>query len=279
MSLDEKIDRIIAEELGRSHPACNWCWVCPECQSAVVEGIVGHGANRVGAGPDIKKLNGNLGAYIDHTLLKADATRHQIEKMCREAREYHFASVCVNSCWGSLCAELLRDAEVIVCTVVGFPLGAMHAQAKAAETEIACREGAREIDMVINVGKLKSGEYDAVRDDIAGVVTAAKSAPVKVILETCYLNDDEKIKGCILAMEAGAQFVKTSTGFGSGGATVGDVALMRRVVGPVMGVKASGGIRSSAIAREMIEAGASRLGASAGIEIVRGKHLESTGGY
>ena len=279
MSLNEKIDRMIAEELGRNQPACNWCWVCPDCQSAVVEGMVGHGATRVGAGPDMKKLNGALGEYIDHTLLKADATRNQIEKICREALEYHFASVCVNSCWVPLCAELLGNTDVTVCTVVGFPLGAMHPHAKAAETEIAYGQGAREIDMVVNVGLLKSGDYDGVRDDIAGVVRAAKSASVKVILETCYLTDDEKIKGCILSMEADAHFVKTSTGFGTGGATVGDVALMRRVVGPTMGVKASGGIRSSEIAKEMIEAGATRLGASAGIEIVRGKQPAAGSGY
>lgn len=277
MSLETRIDRIIKEEFGNGKPPCNWCWVCPDCHSAVVEGIVGHGATRVGTGPHVTKLNGNLGSFIDHTLLKADATRHQIEKICREAREFSFASVCVNSCWVSLCTELLQDTKVIVCTVVGFPLGAMHAQAKAAETEIAFRDGAREIDMVVNVGKLKSGEYDAVHDDIAGVVRAAKTAPVKVILETCYLTDDEKIKGCILAMEAGAHFVKTSTGFGTGGATVGDVALMRRIVGPTMGVKASGGIRSSDDAKGMIEAGASRLGASASVAIVRGKEGAKSG--
>jgi deoxyribose-phosphate aldolase len=239
--------------------------------------MVGYGANRIGAGPDVTKLNGDLGTYIDHTLLKADATRHQIEKLCREAREFNFASVCVNSCWVSLCANLLRDSKVLVCTVVGFPLGAMHAQAKASEAEVAFREGAREIDMVVNVGKLKSGDFDSVHDDIAGVVRAAKTAPVKIILETCYLTDDEKIKGCILAMQAGAQFVKTSTGFGTGGATVGDVALMRRVVGPTMGVKASGGIRSSEDAKVMIEAGATRLGASASVAIVRGKEAVMSG--
>lgn len=269
-TLQQRVGRIVREEMGNDRPACNWCWVCPDCHSALVEGIVQNGAARVGAGPAVTKLNGNLSRFIDHTLLKADATRNQIEKLCREAREFRFASVCVNTCWVPLCRDLLAGTDVLVCTVVGFPLGAMHAEAKAHEAAIAIREGAREIDMVINIGMLKSGEFDAVHDDIAGVVRAAQGAAVKVIIETCYLTDEEKIKACILSMQARAHFVKTSTGFGPGGATVGDVALMRRVVGPTMGVKASGGIRNPAAAREMIEAGASRLGASASVEIVRG---------
>ncbi len=271
MQLDDLIKKVAREELGQTQPACNWCWGCPECQSAMVQGMVDHGASRVGAGPDVTRLNGNLPRYIDHTLLKPDATRDKIEKLCREAREFHFASVCVNPTWVAYCAELLQGSDVAVCTVVGFPLGATTPEAKAFETRQAVHQGASEIDMVINIGRLKSGMYDAVRDDIAAVVEAAEGKIVKVIIETCYLTDEEKIKACILAMEARAHFVKTSTGFGPAGATVGDVALMRRVVGPVMGVKAAGGIREVSTAKEMIEAGASRLGASASVAIVKGK--------
>lgn len=270
MNLDERLDRMIREEGGTGKPACNWCWVCPDCHTAVVEGLVAHGATRIGAGPELSAHTGHLHTYIDHTLLKADATRAQVEALCDEARQYHFASVCVNSTWVAECAARLRGSQVPVCTVVGFPLGAMSAAAKAYETEQALRDGAGEIDMVINLGRLKSGEYSRVHDDIAGVVAAAAGVRVKVIIETCYLTDEEKIKACILSMEARAHFVKTSTGFGTGGATPGDVALMRRVVGPTMGVKASGGIRSNEDAQLMIAAGATRLGASASIAIVQG---------
>lgn len=268
--LNHRIKKIVEEELGREQPHCNWCWACPDCHSALVQGMVDQGAARIGAGPAVTRLNGNLAQYIDHTLLKPEATRRQIERLCEEAKTFRFASVCVNPTWVSFCADLLQGTGIPVCTVVGFPLGATTPETKAYETRQAVHQGAGEIDMVINIGRLKSGEYDTVRDDIAGVVQAAEGRVVKVIIETCYLTDEEKIKACILSMEARAHFVKTSTGFGPKGATPGDVALMRRVVGPVMGVKASGGIRGTQAAREMIEAGASRLGASASVAIVKG---------
>ena len=210
----------------------------------------------------------HLNRYIDHTLLKADATPAQIEKLCAEALTYHFASVCVNSCYVPLCAQRLKGSDVAVCCVVGFPLGAMLTEAKAAETRLAVAAGAQEVDMVINVGKAKAGDWAYVEADIRAVVEAAGAAHVKVILECCLLTDEEKQRACACAKAAGAAFVKTSTGFSSGGATVQDVALMRRAVGPNMGVKAAGGIRTRQDALAMLEAGANRLGASAGIAIV-----------
>ena len=211
-----------------------------------------------------------MARLIDHTLLKPNATDDQIEKLCKEAIEFGFASVCVNSAYVPLASRLLRGSGVKVCTVVGFPLGAMSTEAKAFETRDAVAKGADEIDMVINVGKLKSGDYRYVVQDIEAVVRAAQGRCVKVILETASLTDDEKIAGCILAKAGGADYVKTSTGFGSGGATVEDVALMRRVVGPTMGVKAAGGIRTAEAAKKMISAGATRIGASASVAIVKG---------
>ena len=211
----------------------------------------------------------SIAKYIDHTLLKADATEEEIEKLCREADENHFASVCVNSCWVKKASELLRDSSVKVCTVVGFPLGAMETASKAFEAEKAVENGADEVDMVINVGFLRSGMTDAVLEDIKEVRKATVGKILKVIIETCLLTDDEKKIACQLSVEAGADFVKTSTGFSTGGATVHDVALMRAAVGPDMGVKASGGIRDYETAKAMIEAGATRIGASAGIRIVR----------
>ena len=211
-----------------------------------------------------------LNKYFDHTLLKADAVPAQIEELCSEAAKYQFYSVCVNSCYVKLCSELLSGSPVKIAAVVGFPLGACTTSAKAFETEDACRDGAKEIDMVINIGALKSGNFDFVRDDIKAVVdTAAKyGAIVKVIIETCLLTDEEKVKACQLSEEAGAAFVKTSTGFSTGGATKEDVALMKSVVGDRLKVKASGGIRDHKTALEMIEAGADRLGASASVQIV-----------
>jgi deoxyribose-phosphate aldolase len=210
-----------------------------------------------------------LNSFIDHTLLKPDATVEQITKLCREAREYKFASVCVNSCWVRLCAELLRGSEVAVCTVVGFPLGAMIPEAKAFEAEAAIENGATEIDMVINVGALKSKDYRMVAKDLHAVcdVVHEHGALLKVIIETCLLTREEKVIACLLAKNAGADYVKTSTGFSTGGATVEDVALMRKVVGEEMGVKASGGIRDKETAEKMLDAGADRLGASAGVQI------------
>lgn len=211
-----------------------------------------------------------LNRMIDHTLLKANATRAQIEKLCDEALEYNFASVCVNTCWVPLAHEKLAGSEVKTCCVVGFPLGAMLTEAKAAETRLAVGAGADEVDMVINIGWLLDGEYDAVRDDIAAVVKAADGKCVKVIIEACLLTDEQKVKACELSVEAGATFVKTSTGFSTGGATVADVALMRKTVGDRCLVKAAGGIHTADEARAMVEAGADRLGCSAGIQIMAG---------
>lgn len=210
----------------------------------------------------------DLAKYIDHTLLKPSATRADIAKLCDEAITHKFASVCVNTCHVAQCAMLLKGKGVAVCAVVGFPLGAMETEAKAFETSRAVELGATEIDMVLPVGLLIAGEDDDVRADIAAVVDAAGGKVVKVILETSMLNDEQKERGCRLSVEAGAHFVKTSTGFGGGGATVDDIKLFRRVVGPNVGVKASGGIRDAATAIAMVEAGATRLGVSAGVAIV-----------
>ncbi len=211
-----------------------------------------------------------LARYIDHTLLKPDATEEQIRKLCREAIEHHFASVCVNPSYVALAARELEGTDIDVTSVVGFPLGATLTAVKEFETGAVIRDGAREIDMVINVGALKSGQDDLVREDIARVVGVAHGAGalVKVIIEAALLTDDEKVRACLLAKDAGADYVKTSTGFGPGGATIEDVRLMRETVGPGMGVKAAGGIRSAEKALAMIEAGATRIGASSGVKIV-----------
>ena len=204
---------------------------------------------------------------FDHTILKADATREMVERVCREAREHHFMSVCVNSYYTGFVADELQGSDVRVCTVVGFPLGQMSTKAKAAEARIAVEDGADEIDMVINVGALKGGDDAVVFEDIRAVRKACEGKVLKVIIETCLLNEEEKVRACRLAMEAKADFVKTSTGFSTGGATKEDVALMRKTVGDTMGVKASGGIRDKEKAVEMLEAGADRLGTSATIAI------------
>lgn len=217
----------------------------------------------------------NYAAMIDHTLLKADATRPQIEKLCEEAKKYVFASVCVNPTWVKYSAELLAGTEVKVCTVIGFPLGASTSAVKAFETKDSIANGAGEIDMVINIGALKNGEYDLVRDDIKAVVDAANGTLVKVIIETCLLTDEEKVKACQLSVEAGADFVKTSTGFSTGGATAEDIALMRKTVGPDLGVKASGGVRNLEDMEKMIENGATRIGASSGVAIMEGLTSQS----
>lgn len=211
-----------------------------------------------------------LAKKIDHTLLKPDATRKDLVKLCEEARANSFASVCVNTTWVPLCVELLKGSGVMTICVVGFPLGAATSHAKAAETREAIANGAAEIDMVVNIGYLKGGEHSKVYNDIRAVVEAASGRPVKVILETHMLSRDEKITACALSKAAGAAFVKTATGFSGGGATVEDIRLMRAVVGADMGVKASGGVRTEADARAMIEAGANRLGASASVAIVTG---------
>lgn len=213
----------------------------------------------------------SLASWIDHTLLKPEATPVQVEKLCAEARQYEFASVCINPVYVPLANQVLSGSPVLVCTVVGFPLGATLSQAKAEETRLAAAAGAREIDMVISVGQLKGGEYAAVAEDIQRVVDAAHAsgAIVKVILEMALLTRFEKIAGCLISQAAGVEFVKTSTGFGPGGATLEDVELMRRVVGSQLGVKAAGGVRTLADARAMLLAGATRLGSSAGVKIMQ----------
>jgi deoxyribose-phosphate aldolase len=212
----------------------------------------------------------SIARLIDHTLLRPDGTRADILQLCREAREYNFASVCVNGYWVPLAATELAGSDVKVCTVVGFPLGAMSTEAKVCETEAALRAGAQEIDMVLNIGALRGGDRQAVQEDIQAVVTIAHrgGAIVKVILETALLDDDQKTAACMLAKTCGADFVKTSTGFSYSGATVHDVELMRRVVGPTIGVKASGGIRTLDDLLKMLAAGATRVGASASVKII-----------
>jgi deoxyribose-phosphate aldolase len=211
-----------------------------------------------------------LAAYLDHTLLKADATAKDIEKLCAEARENQFYSVCVNGSWVGPARHFLEGTDIKVASVVGFPLGAMSSDAKRFETEAAIDDGAHEIDVVLNVGRLKDGDDKYVLRELRDVVEAADEWPVKVILETCLLTREEKIRACQLVVESGAHFVKTSTGFSTGGATVDDVKLMRETVGPKFGVKASGGIRDSRTALAMIAAGATRLGTSASVAIVKG---------
>ena len=211
---------------------------------------------------------GNIAGMIDHTLLKAAATSADIKKICAEAREYKFASVCVNSCYAKLVTEQLAGTGVKTCCVVGFPLGAMSTEAKAYEAKCAVADGAAEIDMVINVGAVKEGNDQFVEDDIRAVVEASKPAIVKVIIETCLLTDEEKVRACTLSEKAGAAFVKTSTGFSTGGANAHDVALMKRTVGDRLRVKASGGIHTPQQARELIEAGADRIGASNGVALL-----------
>ena len=205
---------------------------------------------------------------IDHTLLKAEATEEDILQICREAKEYHTASVCVNSCWAGTVAQELKGSSVKTCCVVGFPLGAMATSAKAFEAQTAVADGAQEIDMVINIGLCRAHNYKALEGDIRAVVEAARPAAVKVIIETCLLSNDEKVEACLAAKRAGAAFVKTSTGFSTGGATVEDIRLMRETVGPEMGVKASGGIRSRDTALAMVAAGANRIGASSTQKLV-----------
>jgi deoxyribose-phosphate aldolase len=221
--------------------------------------------------------NTNIAAMIDHTLLKPDATKQQIETLCQEAREHKFFSVCVNPVWVSMAKELLKDSGVKVCTVIGFPLGAATSETKAFETKNAIENGAEELDMVINIGALKDQNDEWVENDIRSVVAAAKGkALTKVIIETSLLTKEEKIRACQLAVKAGADFVKTSTGFSSGGATVSDIALMRETVGPNVGVKASGGVRNTEDAQKMIESGATRIGASSSVDIIKGETVTSS---
>jgi len=242
---------------------------------------VANGAARLGYSGTAAGVPDNLAPFIDHTLLKPDATAADIDRLCDEAAEHRFAAVCINPCWVARAARRLRGSRVAVASVVGFPLGASAPEIKALETRRALRDGAREIDMVINIGALKSGDHELVRPDIAGVADACREvrALAKVIIEAACLSDEEKVIACRLAQAARADFVKTSTGFGPGGATVFDVALMREVVGEKMGVKAAGGIRTAAEVREMITAGATRIGASAGVRIVAGEEGAPSAAY
>jgi deoxyribose-phosphate aldolase len=251
--------------------------VCPGCVQRCVQTcarnakeIIAAGADRVSASERLTRIDPSIASLIDHTILKPDATRADVIKVCREARQYSFASVCVNPYWVPLVRAELAGSPVKVCTVVGFPLGATSTESKVAETAGALRAGAQEIDMVINVGALRSGDHEAVKIDIQEVVKVAHTAGaiVKVILETALLDDNQKAVACTLCKLAGADFVKTSTGFSSAGATAHDVALMREVVGPEMGVKASGGIRTLSDLKTMTAAGATRIGASASVKIV-----------
>jgi deoxyribose-phosphate aldolase len=266
------------QERAQEAPGCDQCkYDCAEgmCVRTCFDRagkVVSAGAERLSSTVGVIPSDAGLARMIDHTLLKPDATPDQVAQLCFEARKHGFASVCINPAWVKLCAELLAGSPVKVCTVIGFPLGATAPEVKAFECQKALEHGATEIDMVINIGALKARDLELAAKDIRGVVTAAhaRSAIVKVIIEAALLNDEEKTIACLLAKEAGADFVKTSTGFASGGATVHDVALMRRVVGPEMGVKAAGGVRTYADAESMIKAGATRIGASAGVKILQG---------
>jgi deoxyribose-phosphate aldolase len=251
---------------------CVDCGVCAVVCSGRARRIIDAGATRLSArGLNAADVPADIAGFIDHTLLKPEATPAEIEKLCKEAREYHFAAVCVNPPFVKQCADLLRGSEVEVATVVGFPLGAHTTATKVFETEQALVDGATEIDMVINIGELKAGRDDFVQSDIRAVVEAAHRAGaiVKVIIEAALLNDEQKVRASRLSKQAGADFVKTSTGFGPGGATAHDVALMRETVGPGLGVKAAGGVKNLEQAQEMIKAGATRIGASAGVKIVQ----------
>lgn len=252
-------------------PFCAACDVPGQCVSKCGDAastIRRSGADRIGASPGVGPLERQIADMIDHTLLKPDATKDEVAFLCAEAAKYQFASVCVNPFWVPFCAELLAGHSVKVCTVIGFPLGANQPEVKAAEARLAVAQGADEVDMVINVGALKSGLLDLVEEDIAAVRAGCGPAVLKVILETALLNDHEKVAGCEASVRARADFVKTSTGFSTGGATAGDVALMRRVVGEGVGVKASGGVRNSRDAELMMRSGANRIGASAGVKIM-----------
>jgi deoxyribose-phosphate aldolase len=234
--------------------------------------VIGAGADRLSSTVGVIPQDPNYAKLIDHTLLKPEATPEQVAQLCYEAKKYGFASVCINPSWVPLAAQLLQGSPVKVCTVIGFPLGATAPEVKAFEAENAIKQGATEIDMVINIGALKARDLEMVARDISGVVKTSHNlgAIVKVIIETTLLTDEEKTLACLLSKEADADFVKTSTGFAGGGATVHDVALMRRVVGPEMGVKASGGVKTFEDADNMVKAGATRIGASAGVKIIQG---------
>jgi deoxyribose-phosphate aldolase len=288
MNAQEKEDLIVRLESRLHGDAPGGSAVADRLVRDALQRMVAAGAERFGVRADEPRRAGfsacdlapPMARMIDHTALKAETSESDVRSLCEDALRYCFASVCINPCYVPLASRLLEGSEVAVCTVIGFPLGATTAEVKARETEQAVRDGAREVDMVLNVGFLKSGRYDDVERDIRAVVESARKAGggrngdgrvlVKVILETALLTDEEKVIACVLSQNAGADFVKTSTGFSTGGATAGDVALMRRVVGESMGVKASGGIRSKEDAETMVRHGASRIGASASVAIVKG---------
>ncbi len=281
-NLVEAVTRQVLAELGGGSGQCSDCkGACAAECSDKVRSMVGEGAERISYNGDGSRVPGELARTIDHTLLAPGTTAEQIDKLCDEAKQYGFAAVCVNPIWVRRCASRLRGTPVEVCAVVGFPLGANATETKVLEARRALRDGAREIDMVLNIGALKGGDHKLVRTDIARVVEACHEvgAICKVIIEAGLLSDEEKVVAARLSQLARADFVKTSTGFGHGGATVFDVALLRETVGPAMGVKASGGVKDADDAARMIAAGATRIGASAGIAIVSGKKGEAGGRY
>jgi deoxyribose-phosphate aldolase len=263
----------IIKKLCHSDKPCSGCGLCTLHNPKGIKNIIDFGAERITTGLGIQdgeiKIN-DIARMIDHTILKQDSTEEQVSKICEEARKYSFATVCVNPCWVAFCAEKLKGTPVKVCTVIGFPLGASCIKTKEYETQNVIDDGAKEIDMVINIGKLKSKDYDYVFNDVNKVALVCKknNALLKVIIEACLLTDEEKIAACIISKEAGADFVKTSTGFSTSGATVGDVALMRKVVGSALGVKAAGGIKTYEDMMAMVESGADRVGASASVKII-----------
>jgi deoxyribose-phosphate aldolase len=278
--LIETITQEVLRALGRGGDAegCADCnGTCASSCSDKVRRFVDTGTNRVGFTGNGSQVPHDLAAYIDHTLLRPEATATDIDTLCDEARQYGFASVCVNSYWVKRAANRLRGSDVMVASVIGFPFGAAPPEIKAMEARRAIRDGARELDMVINIGALKSGDHEVVRQDVGKVAEACREAGVKlkVIIETAYLEDEEKVVASYIAKQAKAHFVKTSTGYGPGGATVHDVLLMRETVGPDMGVKASGGIRTREDLQNMVAAGATRIGASAGVAIVSGGSSDS----
>ena len=272
--IEQITQRVLTALGGDTQDRCAGCTGnCAATCGDKVRKMVAAGAQRVSYGGVGGEVPSDLAGHIDHTLLKPVATAEQIDRLCDEAVEHHFAAVCVNPTWVRRAASRLRGSGVAVASVVGFPLGASTPRIKAMETRQALRDGAREIDMVINIGALKSGDYDTVERDVAGVSDACREVGAlnKVIIEAALLSDEEKIIACRLAKAGRAHYVKTSTGFGPGGATVFDVALMREAVGPKLGVKAAGGIKNATDAEEMIAAGATRIGASAGVAMVRGE--------